>query len=193
MKLSTLVLLPAVCISAVAGEGFLDRRAGRCHPNDICQKGVDNSVDVDPPLSSRLADCKAFNTITVSPYTVTTTVGTGFIAVRIPTGLPVKRQPLNANVVGRAELTPGATATTITPTMVPSYATYCASAAAYYSACSRAGITAVTTTLETPTSTVTTTSDDCPMRRMVKRSGEAMGYEFEDGWDRNIMPGIRIY
>lgn len=104
--------------------------------------------------------------------------------------MPTGRQTIN-HLVGRAVGLP--TATTIQPTMVPPYATYCESAAAYFSACSRAGVTPVITTLETPTSTVTVTTDDCYGRRMVRRGGEALGYEFEPGWDGYNMPGIELF
>ncbi|KAH7146205.1 hypothetical protein EDB81DRAFT_947225 [Dactylonectria macrodidyma] len=190
MKLSTLFFFPAVCISAVVADGLVDRRGGRCHVNDQCLKGISNKYDNDPPLSSRLADCKALNTVTVSPYTVTTTCYTNRLVVRIPTGMPTGRQTIN-HLVGRAAGLP--TATTIEPTNTPTYATYCASASEYFSACSRNGVTASVTTLPTPTTTVTVTTDDCYARRMVKRGGEALGYEFEPGWDGYNMPGIELF
>ena len=88
-------------------------------------------------------------------------------------------------------------ATTITPTAVPAYATYCSSASAYYSACSCAGATPVTTTLATPTYTdtetvVTTTSSVCPYKRMVRRGLEAMGYEVDEHYDAIYYTGIRL-
>ncbi|KAF7549365.1 hypothetical protein G7Z17_g6442 [Cylindrodendrum hubeiense] len=190
MKLSTIFLLPVGFIPTVAGNEFFARRAGRCGLKDVCLKGVTNGDAVDPPLTSRLDDCKALYTVTVSPYAVTTTSYVGELVVRIPTGMPTGRQVPN-RIVGRAEGLP--TATTISPTIVPPYATYCPTAAAYYSACSRAGVTPFTTTLETPTSTVTVNTDDCYMRRMVKRGGESLGYEFEEGWDGYNMPGIKLF
>lgn len=88
-------------------------------------------------------------------------------------------------------------ATTITPTAVPAYATYCSSAAAYYSACSCAGATPVTTTLETPTYTdtatiVTTTSEVCGAKRLVRKGLEAMGYEVDEHFDAIYYTGIRL-
>ncbi|KAF5009168.1 hypothetical protein FDECE_4612 [Fusarium decemcellulare] len=156
---------------------------------NICNQGVGSNAG-DPALASRLSDCKELDVVTVSPYTVTTTKETPTLVVRIPTGFPTKRQVLN-QLTARAEGQP--TATTIYPTVVPAYATYCDSPEAYYSACSQAGITPSTTTLPTPTTTKVVTTPACPMRRMVKRGGEAMGYEFEDGWDAYNMPGYRLF
>ncbi len=47
------------------------------------------------------------------------------------------------------------------PTLIPAYATACASSAAYASACSCWGITATVSTAPTPTVTVTSTLDTC--------------------------------
>ncbi|KAH6876515.1 hypothetical protein B0T10DRAFT_465097 [Thelonectria olida] len=105
--------------------------------------------------------------------------------------MPVKRQPLTARNIARAHT---AAVTTIWPTDVPNYATYCDSPSAYYRACSRAGVTpATTTTLATPTKTITTNYDACPVRRVVKRAGEHMGCEYDEGWDSYNMPGIKLF
>jgi hypothetical protein len=61
--------------------------------------------------------------------------------------------PTNA-IVRRAE---GEAATTILPTGIPAYATYCNSPSAYYEACSELGVTAFTTTIPEPTTTETIT------------------------------------
>ncbi|KAJ3520317.1 hypothetical protein NM208_g13758 [Fusarium decemcellulare] len=169
--------------------GTTDISAATAASASICNRGVGGNAG-DPPLTSRLSDCKELDVVTVSPYTVTTTKETPTLVVRIPTGFPTKRQVLN-QLTARAEGEP--TATTIYPTAVPTYATYCDSPEAYYSACSQAGITPSTTTLPTPTTTKVVTTPACPMRRMVKRGGEAMGYEFEDGWDAYNMPGYRLF
>ncbi|KPM43938.1 hypothetical protein AK830_g2576 [Neonectria ditissima] len=184
MKLSTLLLFPAIYVSAVAAA---DKA---CPAKDRCQRGVDGRAG-EPPLSSRLSDCKALNTITVSPYTITSTTYTGTVAVQIPTGLPVKRRSLN-DLAARA-VAAGPTATTINPTVVPSYATYCDSPSAYYSACSRAGATPAVTTLSTATTTTTITTEICPVRSIAKRAGEAVGYEYEDGWDSYNMPAFKLF
>lgn len=120
----------------------------------------------------------------------TSTVVKRELAIRIPTGR-YTGQPVINTLFARAEGEP--TATTIQPTEVPTYATYCDSPSDYYEACSEAGITGFTTTLPTPTSTDETTVTDCPMRRMAKRAGEAVGYKYEENWDAYNMPGYRLF
>ncbi|RGP76882.1 hypothetical protein FLONG3_4965 [Fusarium longipes] len=156
---------------------------------DSCVVGI-GGLGGQPPKSSRLSDCSALNIVTVSPLPVTTTVVKRELAVRIPTGRYTGQPTINT-LVGRAEGEP--TATTIQPTEVPTYATYCDSPEAYYEACSEAGVTAFTTTLPTETSTTETTVTDCGARKMVKRAGEAMGYEFEDNWEAYNMPGYKLF
>ncbi|SPJ72208.1 uncharacterized protein FTOL_01936 [Fusarium torulosum] len=156
---------------------------------DLCAKGV-AGLEGNPPRESRLSDCSALNIVTVSPYPVTSTVVKRELAIRIPTGR-YTGQPVINTLFARAEGEP--TATTIQPTEVPTYATYCDSPSDYYEACSEAGITAFTTTLPTPTSTDETTITDCPGRRLVRRAGEAVGYKYEDNWDAYNMPGYRLF
>ncbi|KAG8671989.1 hypothetical protein FPOAC1_005248 [Fusarium poae] len=156
---------------------------------DICVAGV-GGPNGQPPRASRLADCSRLNVVTVSPFPVTTTVVKREVAVRIPTG-KYTGQPVINTLNRRAEGEP--TATTIQPTNIPAYATYCDSPEAYYDACSEAGITAFTTTLPTGTSTTETTVTDCPGRKMAKRAGQAMGYEFEDNWEAYNMPGYKLF
>ncbi|PTD07842.1 hypothetical protein FCULG_00005295 [Fusarium culmorum] len=156
---------------------------------DACVVGV-GGPDGEPPLTSRIADCSAFNVVTVSPLPVTTTVVKRELAVRIPTG-KYTGQPVINTLARRAEGEP--TATTILPHKVPGYAGYCDSPEAYYEACSKAGVTAFTTTLSTSTTTTETTVTDCPMRKMAKRAGEAVGYEFEDNWEAYNMPGYKLF
>ncbi|KAF4341214.1 hypothetical protein FBEOM_4872 [Fusarium beomiforme] len=157
---------------------------------DACVVGI-GGLNGQPPRASRLSDCSSLYTVTVSPYPQTATVFKREVAWRIPTGFPTWRPAMNT-LAARAEGEP--TATTIQPTDVPAYATYCDSPEAYYAACSDAGITGFTTTLiATPTSTSTTTVSDCPAKRLVRRAGEHMGYEFEDNWDAHIMPGYKLF
>ncbi|KLO78958.1 uncharacterized protein LW93_4281 [Fusarium fujikuroi] len=84
-------------------------------------------------------------------------------------------------------------ATAIFPTETPAYATYCDSAEGYYDACSRAGVTAITTTLTTPTETETSEEGTCRAASLVKRAGEGLGYQFGDDWDVIRMPGWRNF
>ncbi|KAG4257776.1 hypothetical protein FPRO04_09993 [Fusarium proliferatum] len=157
--------------------------------SDACLVGIDGS-NGQPPRESRLADCSRLNTVTVSPYPETSTVFKREVAFRIPTAFPTWRPAMNT-LAARAEGEP--TATTIQPTEVPVYATYCDSPEEYYAACSEAGITAFTTTLPTTTTSTSTTVSDCPAKRLVRRAGEHMGYEFEDNWDAHIMPGYKLF
>ncbi|KAI7764543.1 hypothetical protein ACKAV7_012106 [Fusarium commune] len=157
--------------------------------SDACAVGI-GGLNGEPPRESRLSDCSRLNTVTVSPYPETSTVFKREVAFRIPTALPTWRPAMNT-LAARAEGEP--TATTIQPTEVPVYATYCDSPEEYYAACSQAGITAFTTTLPTTTTSTSTTVSDCPAKRLVRRAGEHMGYEFEDNWDAHIMPGYKLF
>ncbi|KAK6716760.1 hypothetical protein SNK04_007711 [Fusarium graminearum] len=94
----------------------------------------------EPRQTDRIADCQDFNVVTVSSYAVTQTVYKRGNVIIIPTNA-IRR---------RAE---GDAATTILPTGIPAYATYCNGPAAYYEACSAFGVTAFTTTIPEPTST----------------------------------------
>ena len=105
-------------------------------------------------------------------------VPTGITPRSFPPSQPQKREEVGA--------------TTITPTVVPTYATYCSSASAYYSACSCAGVTPVTTTLPTPTETVYTTTSVCVAKRAIRRGLEALGYEVDEHFDAVYYPGIRF-
>ncbi|TPX16978.1 uncharacterized protein E0L32_003540 [Thyridium curvatum] len=185
MKFS-LLLLPAA-FSAVYGTQFMDRRADKhCAPGNNCQRGVGGTNGVKPPLTSRMADCSKLNTVTVSPYTITTISTTTVLErAQIPTARRAAPPPQKRQDAG---------ATTIEPTEVPTYATYCKSASAYYSACSCAGVTAVTTTLPTPTSyTSTTTVSICPAKRAVKRAAGVFGYEMAEDFDHVQWDGIKLF
>ncbi|KAL4731427.1 hypothetical protein ACLX1H_000393 [Fusarium chlamydosporum] len=153
---------------------------------DACVEGITASAG-DPPLAQRSGDCEEYNVVTISPYTVTTTILSKRWEARIPTGWPTPR-PTNKQLARRQD-----TASTIFPSETPAYATYCDSAGDYYEACSVLGITASTTELPTPTKTVSDEEPACRGMSMVKRAGEAMGYEFEDHWDLHRMPGWRYY
>lgn len=82
-------------------------------------------------------------------------------------------------------------ATTIFPTeYLDTYATYCENADDYYDACSSLGVVQSTTTLPTPTTTEE--NPICRAKEIVKRAGEAMGYEFENHWELMTMPGYTM-
>ncbi|KAG5743364.1 hypothetical protein H9Q70_013928 [Fusarium xylarioides] len=154
---------------------------------DACVAGI-TSAGGSPPLQDRVDDCEEYNVVTVSPYTVTETILTKRWEYRIPTGWPTAR-PTNRQLVRRQD----PDATTIFPSETPAYATYCDSAEDYYDACSSAGVTAITTTLPTPTESETDEEPACRAASMVKRAGEGLGYQFEDDWDVIRMPGWRYF
>ncbi|KAF5228947.1 hypothetical protein FANTH_14376 [Fusarium anthophilum] len=154
---------------------------------DACVAGI-TSAGGSPPLQDRVDDCEEFNVVTVSPYSVTVTTVKKRWEYRIPTGWPTAR-PTNRQLVRRQD----PDATTIFPSETPAYATYCDSAEDYYDACSSAGVTAMTTTLPTPTETETDEEPACRAASMVKRAGEGLGYQFEDDWDVIRMPGWRYF
>ncbi|EWG55440.1 hypothetical protein FVEG_13439 [Fusarium verticillioides 7600] len=154
---------------------------------DACVAGI-TSMGGSPPLQDRIDDCEEFNVVTVSPYTVTVTINKKRWEYRIPTGWPTAR-PTNRQLVRRQD----PDATTIFPTETPAYATYCDSVEDYYDACSSAGVTAMTTTLPTPTESETDEEPECRAASLVKRAGEGLGYQFEDDWDVIRMPGWRYF
>ncbi|RKL32875.1 hypothetical protein BFJ72_g10375 [Fusarium proliferatum] len=125
---------------------------------------------------------------TTTPEIPTTTIDACRWEYRIPTGWPTAR-PTNRQLVRRQD----PEATTIFPSETPAYATYCDSAEEYYDACSRADVTAMTTTLTTPTETETSEEPACRAASLVKRAGEGLGYQFEDDWDAIRMPGWRYF
>ncbi|XEU97463.1 hypothetical protein FSHL1_002749 [Fusarium sambucinum] len=107
--------------------------------DDTCAESLYDMAG-EPEFTDRIADCQDLNVVTVSSYEVTQTVYKRGNVIIIPT---------NA-IVRRAE---GEAATTIFPTDIPTYATYCDSPEAYYEACSQFSITAFTTTIPEPTTT----------------------------------------
>ncbi|KAF5664272.1 hypothetical protein FHETE_7154 [Fusarium heterosporum] len=139
-----------------------------------------------PPLDDRKEQCSDLNVVTVSPSTVTVTetLNKRFVWV-VPTSWPPT--PTTKKRFARDD----DDATTIFPTEFPEgYAAFCDDAEDYYSACSRLGVTRTTTTLPTPTETEQ--DPPCRVKQMVKRAGEAMGYEFEEHWELMTMPGYTM-
>ncbi|KAL4724392.1 hypothetical protein ACLX1H_009006 [Fusarium chlamydosporum] len=134
--------------------------AGVTSSANVCVAGL-NNPNGQPDLQSRINDCSAYNTVTVSPLASTSTVLKRRVYYQIPTAWATP-QP---KITKRAD---DPTDTTIFPTDVPSYATYCDSPSEYYEACSEAGVTAFTTTLPEPdATTTTTTSNGCgPLSKM---------------------------
>ncbi|KAF5643073.1 hypothetical protein F52700_2788 [Fusarium sp. NRRL 52700] len=112
-------------------------------PDDSCAESL-YDMNGEPEFTDRIADCQDLNVVTVSSYEVTMTVKKRGNVIIIPSN----------PIVRRAE---GEAATTIFPTDVPAYATYCDSPSAYYEACSQFGVTAFTTTIPEPTTIETVT------------------------------------
>ncbi|KAF8856003.1 hypothetical protein BDZ45DRAFT_804502 [Acephala macrosclerotiorum] len=108
---------------------------------DNCLRGI-RGTNGAPPMSSRLADCSSFQLVTVTPAPVTVTT-------------TITSTVTEAIVTARAVL---ARQATMSPSAIPTYATYCSASARYASACSCLGITKTTTTLATPTVTSTTSA-----------------------------------
>ena len=109
------------------------------------------------------------------------------INIQIPTAW-VTHQP---KITKRAD---DPTDTTIFPTEVPPYATYCDSPSEYYEACSEAGVSAFTTTLSEPdASTTTQTSIGCRQLSNMKRGLEYLGYTVSEDWDRAIFTGVVLH
>ncbi|KAJ4246354.1 hypothetical protein NW762_013705 [Fusarium torreyae] len=153
---------------------------------DACVEGILN-LNGQPDLQSRIHDCSVYNTVTVSPLTSTATIVKRRVLYQVPTAWATP-QPM---IRRRAD---DPTDTTIFPTSVPPYATYCDSPSDYYEACSEAGITAVTTTLPKPdTTTTTSTSDVCAPKSKFKRAVEYLGYTMSEDWDRAIFTGIALH
>ncbi|KAK2035946.1 hypothetical protein LZ31DRAFT_485178, partial [Colletotrichum somersetense] len=143
------LLIAFSIISTVSGNGLYRRGVDCKGPGNNCQRGVGGTAGLKPPLSSRLADCSILNSVTVipSPMTDIVTETVTSAAIIIPTFFAGVNRSIET------EATPGGGAVTVTPSSVPMYATYCPDAANYFSACSCAGITPVTTTAPTPTVT----------------------------------------
>jgi hypothetical protein len=64
MKFSLMLLLPTALI---ASAQLIEVRATACGAGNNCQRGVGGAAGVNPPLSSRLADCSSLFTVTVTP------------------------------------------------------------------------------------------------------------------------------
>ncbi|KAH6949458.1 hypothetical protein HG530_014515 [Fusarium avenaceum] len=153
---------------------------------NVCLAGL-NDPNGQPDVESRISDCSAYNTVTVSPLASTSTVLKRRVYYQIPTAWATP-QP---KITKRAD---DPTDTTIFPTEVPSYATYCDSPSEYYEACSEAGVTAFTTTLPEPDATTTTsTSNGCGPLSKMKRGIEYLGYTLSEDWDRAIFTGVVLH
>ncbi|KAF4989601.1 hypothetical protein FGRMN_9008 [Fusarium graminum] len=151
---------------------------------DACVAEVTDPAG-SPPLDDRKEQCSDLNVVTVSPSTVTVTetLKKRFVWV-VPTSWPPT--PTKKRFARDDD-----EATTIFPTEFPEgYAAFCDDAEDYYRACSSLGVTRTTTTLPTPTETEQ--NPPCRAKQMVKRAGEAMGYEFEEHWELMTMPGYTM-
>ncbi|KAF4943989.1 hypothetical protein FSARC_14795 [Fusarium sarcochroum] len=152
--------------------------AGVTSSVDACVEGLRNP-NGQPDVQSRIHDCSVYNTVTVSPLTSTATLVKRRVLYQMPTAWATP-QPM---IRRRAD---DPTDTTIFPTSVPPYATYCDSPSEYYEACSEAGVTAFTTTLPEPeTTTTTSTKDICAPKSKFKRAVEYLGYTMSEDWDRD--------
>ncbi|KAL6922705.1 hypothetical protein FSHL1_006668 [Fusarium sambucinum] len=160
--------------------------AGVTTSANVCVAGL-NDPNGQPDVESRIQDCSAYNTVTVSPFASTTTLVKRRVYYQIPTAWATP-QP---KITRRAD---DPTDTTIFPTEIPSYATYCDSPSEYYEACSEAGVTAFTTTLPEPdTTTTTSTSNGCGPLSKMKRGIEYLGYTLSEDWDRAIFTGVVLH
>ncbi|KAK1476831.1 hypothetical protein CNYM01_05736 [Colletotrichum nymphaeae SA-01] len=151
MKAAVIFSLVSLALGSV-----VEKRA--CAGNN-CNRQVTGTRDGLLPITSRQADCSSFMqaTVTPSPTTVTVTV----------TAAPARLRR-NGEIANRQ--------VTALPTLIPAYASSCGDSAAYSSACSCWGITAVTTTAPKPTVTVTTTVDYC--------EGELVNVSFDAEMER---------
>jgi len=137
MKFAAVLSLVSVALANVAVE----KRA--CAGNN-CNRAITGTRDGLSPASVRSADCASFLLTTVTPDAVTVTITVDDEA----TTTPAKR-----DLVYRAA--------TVSPSVLPTYATAACDAGSYASACSCFGVTGSVTTAPVPTTTVTTTIDFC--------------------------------
>ncbi|KAI1071595.1 hypothetical protein NW752_001168 [Fusarium irregulare] len=141
-------LVPVTTVSIASSEATTTAEVTPTSDTEPTTTPVDGCVASltagggEPRRTDRIGDCQELNVVTVSSYLVTQTVYKRGNVIIIPTNA-IRR---------RAE---GDAATTILPTSVPPYATYCNGPAAYYEACSAFGVTAFTTTIPEPTTTET--------------------------------------
>ncbi|KAK1840168.1 hypothetical protein CCHR01_17217 [Colletotrichum chrysophilum] len=127
----------AFSILSTASANDLFQRGLDCKGSgNNCQHSVGGTAGLKPPPSSRLADCSLLNRVIVIPSPVTdiatetVTFGTMFIPPFLPGGdkRSVEVEPtLNGGAV------------TVSPSGLPTYATYCPDAAKYFIACGCAG------------------------------------------------------
>ncbi|KAJ4006117.1 hypothetical protein NW752_001367 [Fusarium irregulare] len=170
----------------VASSETTSQAAGITSSANVCFAGL-SDPNGQPDVDSRISDCSAYNTVTVSPFASTSTVLKKRVYYQIPTAWATP-QPM---ITKRAD---DPTDTTIFPTEIPSYATYCESPEEYYEACSEAGVTAFTTTLPEPdTETTTSTSDGCGPKSLASRGLKYLGYTLSEDWDRAIFTGVALH
>ncbi|KAH7184757.1 uncharacterized protein B0J16DRAFT_122115 [Fusarium flagelliforme] len=182
---TSLTEAPTTTQEATSSE-TTSQSAGITSSANVCFAGL-SDPNGQPDVDSRISDCSAYNTVTVSPFASTTTVLKKRVYYQIPTAWATP-QP---KITKRAD---DPTDTTIFPTEIPSYATYCDSPEEYFEACSETGVTAFTTTLDEPeTSTTTSTSDGCAPLSLGKRGLEYLGYTVSEDWDRAIFTGVVLH
>ncbi|EPE35750.1 hypothetical protein GLAREA_05088 [Glarea lozoyensis ATCC 20868] len=141
MKFS-FTLLGLLSSQAVASNVF--KRA--CNA-DNCSRGI-AGTNGSPPRTSRIADCSKLLATTITPSASTVTVS---ITTTLPTLLAT-----STIIVDKRQAA-------VIPGVLPAYATYCKSYAAYTSACSCAGVTQTTVYASTPIVTVTATATSTPL------------------------------
>jgi hypothetical protein len=133
---------------------------------DNCLRQIRGTANGSPNLSSRLADCTRFLQVIVQPaptYEFPNTFNlralifaTRTVTVSTIVYLDLKKRDFAGGKLGLIEARQ-TTAATTTAHDAPPYATACSGAVRYGSACSCAGVTAVTSTAPVPTVTVTAT------------------------------------
>lgn len=153
MKIFVLVLA-TVMAQGVFASILGERNA--CNADNCARAVTGTRPGKLPVVSDRQADCSSFMLITVTPDASTT--------ITTKTVTTTFTQPVLAKRGDAAPLTPRAV--TVSPSVVPTYASACSGPSRYSSACSCWGITQMTTTVPTPvttiTKTTTVTSSVCP-------------------------------
>ncbi|CAM1504263.1 Fc.00g018540.m01.CDS01 [Cosmosporella sp. VM-42] len=126
-----------------------------CSEDNCLRQVGGNWAGIGVPLSSRIALCNSFLRTTIRPAATTTTTTVSLYTTSLP---PSNTISLARRIINTTSLTRDHNET-IRPTRVPTYATgHCPSSGQYSSACSCwTAVTPSTTTLPTPTVTMTTT------------------------------------
>ncbi|KAL1900914.1 hypothetical protein Sste5346_001975 [Sporothrix stenoceras] len=157
---ATAALLSFASVALAAGisnnvdsmnDNIFDKR--NCNGNN-CNRAITGTREGLAASTLREADCTSFLLTTVTPLPVVSTVW----LMASSTTLATVASPSISTSTGSAVPTD---AVTVSPSVLPSYATECSSPAAYASACSCWGITGVVTLAATPTYTVTSTFTPC--------------------------------